>query len=269
MVPDVPALRHQHLFDEERLTVSTPLSRQKGRGLGRGRREGCRLPTDPHPLTPNPCGSPQPAPQRCGIHRAGLPRHFLAIPEHHQGRNAANAERAPMSWALSVFSLANRAAGSVSAATCLKAGAIDWQGPHHGAQQLTTTGSRIARHVGRNCRPSALRYAPGTAPPDNAGTSADPASVPSVSDDPVATLADDLGGRGAALAVVMAIPSAVGLDRLDGVGRAGSKRTRRPWALHRGPSLHISRATTAGGNAVHAIQGLLRGHGCAARRNPG
>ena len=78
LVPGVPAVRHQHLFDEERLNRPPPAT-------ARRERAGARVLALSHSV------GRQPAPHRRGIHRTGVPCDLTAAPEYHQGRNAADA----------------------------------------------------------------------------------------------------------------------------------------------------------------------------------
>ena len=85
----------------------------------------------------------QPALNAGGVHRAGLALYFLSIHKQHQRGNAADMALAQRGFGL-VLILAKRTCGSAAAAWA-KAGAIIWQGPHHGAQKSTNTGISLRR----------------------------------------------------------------------------------------------------------------------------
>ena len=174
-----------------------------------------------------------------------------------------------MAWASSVFSLANRAAGSVAAATCSNTGAIDSAGAAPGCPEIDDH---------RHARPADMPIEIGVGQGDRLAHEQRGVALRALgvvfqpcgrnADRRNATAADDLDvrlnivrsghrllPRGSPSLIRSAQPNASQPDR-------GSQGV----PLHRhGPATTLGARRRAG----HAIQGLLRGHGRPAWRDPG
>ena len=132
-----------------------------------------------------------------------LARRLATALEDHQRRDAADAVSAPRSRRRLGVELREARGGFDAAAACSNTGAIARQGPHHGAQKSTTTGTSGARRrADRSCRPSGS-----TGSPSNSGSwhlgqrGASRDALGGHPDEAVATCADELdrtGHRGSA-----------------------------------------------------------------------